>query len=35
VRFDGKLLAELKRDGTARLRFSVGNGARLYSFSIR
>jgi hypothetical protein len=35
VRFDGKPLAELKRDGTARLRFSVGNGAQLYSFSIR
>jgi hypothetical protein len=34
VRFDGKSLRELAADGSARLRFSVSNSGRLYSFTI-
>ncbi len=35
VTFDGKSLADVKGGGMFRLRFAVGNGAKLYSFCIR
>jgi hypothetical protein len=35
VRFGGKTIGEINRDGAVRLRFTVEPGAQLYSFSIR
>jgi hypothetical protein len=35
VRFGGKSVREISGDGPSRLRFSVGEGAKLYSFSVR
>ncbi len=35
VRFDGKTLREAAADGKVRLRFAVGGGGRLYSFTVK
>lgn len=35
VRFDGKTLGEVSADKPVRLRFTVGEGGRLYSFTVR
>jgi hypothetical protein len=35
IRFGGKSLAELKQGGIVRLRFTVGEGGQLYSFTLK